>query len=349
MIGGEILAGAFQAEITSSNRFGADRFSVGATIGPDSYEDQAFWATQNDLYVDVQFSVDQGQTFISLIEGFTDQLFLDPIGGTVRLRGRDLSAGLIEARTQEAFANRTASEIATMFAQRHALTAAVAATSTPVGRYYGGSYAAGTLDQFTRSTTEWDLLAFLARCEGYDLRVRGTTLYFQPMADTNAAVVRIRPDDVSRMILGRALSLAGQVEVTVKSWNSQLQQSIVECVRGSIDSVDAAAQGGHSSAPPKFVIVRPNLTSDVALRLAQQQIEELCQHERTVELVMPGELTLMPGDPILLEGTGTQFDQAYYVDTIERVMQPRTGFSQFVSLRHTSPRSYVAGSPISES
>jgi phage protein D len=347
LAGGDILTGAFQAEVISTNRYGADRFSVGVALGPDPWADAAFWSSAENLHVEVQFSVDQGQTFISMIQGFADLVSLDAIGGSVRLRGRDLSAALIEARTQEAFANRTASEIAAIFAQRHGLTPAVVATSTLVGRYYGGSYATATLDQFTKSTTEWDLLAYLARCEQYDIFVQGTVLYFQPIADADVATLRIRPEDVSKITLNRALSLVGDVEVTVKSWNSQLQQTVIECVQGSMESSGAAAQSSESSSPSKYVLVRPNLTPDIASRLAKQQIAELCRHERTVHIVMPGELTMMPGSVILLDGTETAFDQAYYIDTVERVMQPRTGFTQSVILKNTSPRSYTSSSSAS--
>ena len=36
---------------------------------------------------------------------------------------------------------------------------------------------------------------------------------------------------------------------------------------------------------------------------------------------MPGELALSPRNMITLEGTGTDFDQTYYIDVIERRMQ----------------------------
>lgn len=310
-------------------------------LGTDTWANASFWASSDNIYLEVQFSVDDGQTFVSLAQGFADLVSLDVIGGSVAVQGRDLSSQLIEARTQEAFANRTASEIATKFAQRHSLTPAVVATSTPVGRYYGGSYATATLDQFTKSTTEWDLLTYLARCERYDLFVRGTTLYFQPIADPNSATLRIRPENAIKITLHRTLSLAGDVGVTVKSWNSQLQQSIMECVLGSLNSSGTAAQADQTSPAPQYVFVRPNLTPDIASRLALQHIAELCRHERTVRITMPGELTMMPGSVVLLEGTETAFDQPYYIDTIERMMQPRTGFTQSVVLKYTSPRTYA--------
>ena len=339
LVGGQVLTGVVQAEVRSCNHYAADSFKIVAALELDFWAGAKFWASESHLPVDVQFSLDRGCSFCSLIQGLVDVVSLNVIDGSVRLSGRDFSAGLIEARTQETFSNRTASEIAAVFAARHNLCPAVITTATPVGRYYGGSYAAATLDQFTQSTTEWDLLAYLARCERYDLSVRGSTLYFRPIADPNTPVTVIRPENLTNIMLRRNLPLARDVEVTIKSWNSQMQQGITERMVGSSCNSDVTDLETDTTSLQKYIFMRPNLTPDVALRLAQQQITELCRHERTVDLVMPGELTLSPGDVVLLDGTETEFDQTYYVELTERIMHPRRGFTQSVSLRSASPRS----------
>jgi len=77
------------------------------------------------------------------------------------------------------------------------------------------------------------------------------------------------------------------------------------------------------------------------LCLAQYQIAELSRHERIVECSMPGELSLTPRSTILFEGTGSAFDQVYYVDSIERVFAQRRGFVQHLRLISASPRTNV--------
>ena len=42
---------------------------------------------------------------------------------------------------------------------------------------------------------------------------------------------------------------------------------------------------------------------------------------------MPGELALTPRSMIALEGTGTEFDQAYYIDVIERRLRHDGGLT----------------------
>jgi hypothetical protein len=84
--------------------------------------------------------------------------------------------------------------------------------------------------------------------------------------------------------------------------------------------------------------MRPNLTPDKALAVAQQRLSELSRHERVIEFSMPGELALTPRSTIQLDGTGTDFDQAYYIDSIERTFRPQTGFIERVRASNSSPR-----------
>ncbi len=53
---------------------------------------------------------------------------------------------------------------------------------------------------------------------------------------------------------------------------------------------------------------------------------------------MPGELLLTPRSMIMLEGTGSDFDQAYFVDVIERRLHQTGGFTQHIRAKNTSPR-----------
>jgi phage protein D len=336
---GQVITGAIEAEVISNNYYAADRFSVTIALGVDPWAEAPFWASELEILVDVQFSLDAGASFTSLVQGAVDCVNIDSTLGLVHLDGRDLTAPLIEARTQETFANRTSSEIASLLAGRHGLTPNVTPTSTPVGRYYQSEHDSITLNQFSRVTTEWDLLVFLARQESFDLFVAGQALYFQPTAqDTNAAVT-LRPEDIIDLRLERSLTLARDIEVSVKSWNSRQNSAFVQRAR-------ASSLGGscRSTTPQRYVFVQPNLTPDDALKLAQRKLAELTRHERSIRIMMPGDLVLTPRSLITLEGTGTEFDQSYYVDAIERRLQQGSGLTQYVLARNTSPRSVATDS-----
>ena len=190
---GQIISGAMEAEVISNNYYAADRFRTSVALGIDPWAGASFWASEPDILMDVQFSLDGGASFVSLVQGVVDSVSIDPTLGLVRLDGRDLTSALIEARTQETFANRTSSEIASLLAQRHNLTPQVTSTTTPVGRYYQIEHDRITLNQFSRTTTEWDLLVYLARQEGFDVFVQGQTLCFQPDGARNRSCCFIAP------------------------------------------------------------------------------------------------------------------------------------------------------------
>lgn len=163
--------------------------------------------------------------------------------------------------------------------------------------------------------------------------VQGPSLYFQPAATGPDALTCLRVSDLIELRLMRSLTLARDIEVLVKSWNSNHNRAFVQQAR--------AACGTAASVLPvqRYVFVRPNLSSSDALRLAQLKVAELTRHERIVELTMPGELTLTPRCMIALQGTGSDFDQAYYVDVIERRLCFNYGFMQRIRACNTSPRS----------
>jgi phage protein D len=337
---GQVVACAIAAEVLSNNYYAADRFSATVGLRLDRRIDASFWASEVDILLEVRISLDGGSSYTSLIQGEVDNVAIDSTLGLVHLDGRDFTASLIEARTQETFANRTASEIASILAKRHDLTSYVSVTSTPVGRYYQSEHDRITLDQFSRATTEWDLLVFLAQHEGFDVFVAGQSLYFQPTTLAGHLAVSLRPEDVTDLRLERSLTLARDIEVVVKSWNSRQNSAFVQRARASC----LGGGSGGSDTAQYYVVVQPNLIPDDALKLAQRKLAELTRHERTVRIAMPGELALSPRSMISLGGTGTDFDQTYYIDVIERRFQPGGGFTQTILATNTSPRTVTPAS-----
>lgn len=321
---GNALTGAIEAEVTTNTHYAADRFHARLALDADPGS-ASFWAGAGEVLVDIRFSLGFG-TGQSMILGAVDRVEIDPIQHLVRIDGRDLTARLIESRTQESFSNRTASEIATILAGRHGLTPIVTATTTQVGRYYQDQHDRITLDQFSRAMTEWDLLVWLAGQEGFQVFVRGRSLYFQPAAQM-PRVYPIAVGDALELRLERALTLARDIEVVVKSWNSRQQNAFTQTARG--------ATGGNSrGTAQKVVLVRPNLSPDQALKLAQSTLADLTRHRMVLGLSMPGELSLAPGDALALSGTAGGFDQTYFVDSIHRRLSVQHGFTQHVRARN---------------
>ena len=321
LVNGVPLTGATEALVSSTAFFSADRFRVQAALSGDAF----VWAAETQLLVDVQMALSPLGPFVSLVLGYADLTSIDPIAGTLVLEGRDLSAQLIEARTQETFANRTSSEIATILAGRRGLVANVQATTTTVGRYWELEHDSLTLNAAGKATTEWDLLVSLAKREGFDLWISGTTLNFLP-PDLAAAPVALPMTSVESLRLERALTFAGDILVAVKSWHSRAGSVTVQTAQTS--------RGGASSR--EYVYVVPNLMPQAAQTYAQNVLTELTQHELVASIEMPGELVLTPRTMILLQGTNTIFDTALRVDQIERRLHATRGFSQRLRARAAS-------------
>ena len=322
------LASAIEASVLSAGGFSADFFRVRAALMGDA----AAWAASTAVAIDVQIAPGPLGGFVSLVQGNTDAIAIDPIAGELRLEGRSYAAQLIETRIQEIFANRTASEIATILAARHALTPDVQPTATPVGRYWELEHDSVSLDAGARVSTEWDLLATLAGWEGFALWVSGTTLHFRPappslplpVLSTTATPAGL--PDFAALRLERALSFAGDIVVMVKSWHSRM----------GAGTVQTASTNRGAAATQTYVYVVPNLTPEAALQLAQMRLAELCSHELLLQAELPGEVALLPRGQFQLVGTGTLFDCVWQIDEVERRISLREGFREFLRARASS-------------
>ena len=317
---GQILPDVLEADILDNAHFVAGRFSLRFAL--DAYSAANLVRPGN--VIDIQMSLGGEPT--SLIQGEADKISIDVIGKTAIIEGRDLTGRLIDSKTQETFSNQTASEIAETLATRHGLTSNVQATNTLAGRYYSNEHDRITLAQFSRSTTEWDLLSFLAAREGFDVFVSGTTLNFIPQPTISFGYA-LCPSMCISLRLEHSLTLARDLEVAVKSWNTRQQTAFTETAHSSSQS----SRGGQ---PLRIVVVRPNLAPNDALQLAQRILADLSAHERVVSAELPGELLLTTRSIVTLSGTDTDFDQSYYVSELDRHFTSDSGYSQTITLKN---------------
>jgi phage protein D len=344
MYNGQPLAGVKSATITNNNYYQCDYFSATLAVnaGPAGWYD-----VDPPMVLEIKLSLD-GTSWTSLIVGEVDSQKIDLLNGTIVLEGRDLSSRLIETKTQQAYLNQTSSEVAATLAANHGMQTNIAQTTTLVGRYYQQDHSNITLDQFHKTTTEWDLLTYLARQEGFDVYMTGNTLNFQPSVPPNSNPFVLNwtpPTPVARLNainlrMERSLTMAKDIVVQVKSWNSRQARSFIKTARavGGKSSSASSSANGKASTAQTYVIVRPNLTEDQAQQLATRTAIAQTLHERILSVDMPGELTLTPRNMVALQGTGTSFDQSYFVASIDRHIAFDSGFTQSLRLKNSSPR-----------
>lgn len=311
---GVLLPGVLEADIAANNHLAADRFRLrlaAAAVPAAALADPA-------LRLDIQVSLGAG--WVRLLLGRPDSLHLDPVGGTLAIEGRDLAALLIEAPLGETFVNRTASEIATILAARHGLQPQVAVTEATVGRADASGRGQLALTQFARCTTEWDLLATLARAEGYDLFVAGDALHFEPPSTTSPIPLAVV--DCTSISLSHSLGLSRRTEVEIRSWTPG---------QARFARQTAQAGAGPESAT-RHALIRPGLSSADAGRLAARTLADLTRHARTANLAMPGDFVLTPRSRIALQGAGPGFDGLWRVAQLDRSLDIDRGYTQRLRL-----------------
>lgn len=343
------LVGAVSASVTSNNYYACDHFRLEFAMNAGA---PRWWDVNPPLIVDVRVSIDGGGSWVSLIVGEVDDIDVCWQTGTVEMEGRDLSARFIESKTQQAFPNNTSSEIVKILAARHPEITSTNITPTKplVGRFYQQDHTNINLDEFCRTSTEWDLITYLARQEGFDAYMTGTTFNFVPSQPENAnpfvinwtppgPIPRLNATDIRAK---RSLTIAKDIEVQVRSWNSRQERAFTKTARAIGGKAANATGQSHSGKTQnntqRYVRVVPNLTEDQAQQLATKIAREATQHERVVNIAMPGELMLTPRNMVKVQGTSTSFDQTYYIASIDRSISHDEGFRQSLRLKNSSPR-----------
>jgi phage protein D len=311
---GTALPGVLAATVSSNNHLASDRFSVrlaaaGGGLGAADLVGVRF---------DIQVGLDGGWS--SLVVGEGDSVGFDPLRGVVDIEGRDLSALLIDSKVDETFANQTSSEIAATLAARHGLGISSTPTTTLVGRYYQSEHDSLAMGTFSKATSEWELLSYLAVQEGFDLYMAGKVLHFETSGPSSP--IKLTPEDCISMHLEHQMGMERAIEVTVRSWDQRGARAVVQTVKG-----------GGGGRVWKQSVVRPNLPPDDALRLAERILADLLRHLRTMSLTMPGDVELAPRVIVALDGTNTEWDGHYSVSEINRVLDVQNGYTQQVSLQ----------------
>ena len=340
LLAGAIIPGLVSMEVDSNSHYQADTWRATMALNAIGGHTMDWWGSDSitGQTFTLQARLLPSDPWKTLIVGEADKVELDVVNGGVSLSGRDLTGRLIDAKTQKAYKNQTASQVITALAQERGLNPVVTATTTLVSRYYQQDHDRVTQDQFSRVSTEWDLAKYLAQQEGFDLFVDGQDLHFQPQPAVKPDPFVVTWDAAARssnvldIKLERSLTLAKDVLVVVRSWNSRQGRAFTRMSgKGGANSV-------QSGKAQRYTYTFPNLSEDAAQKKADDLRAEISQHERNAVLTLPVELVLTPRGMVSLQGFGTSWDQPYYVASISRAFN-EDGTQETVNLKNVSPES----------
>lgn len=323
---------------TDENEFNQpDTFDViFALSGLPESRDANWWATQEEVEVELFAGFPADPTsyseadLTSIFKGKADDIDIDWGRMVVTVSGRDRTADLMDAKTSERDTNSTSSDIVSKIASRRGLTPVVTSTSTKVGKFY-------QLDNvgMTEERTEWDLITWLARQEGFVTFVRGSELHFGPRSDAgqDPYLVKVEaPGDgrgywrssAGAVAVRRTLMAARGVKVEVRTWNSKRKKAFTK-----------TASRGKAEQVYRYTI--PNLTPEQAQERADKLLEEISRHALTLSISGPADADLRVDDVISLEGTGTACDQVYFPQSISRTMSSDGGYEWDITAKNKAP------------
>lgn len=259
----------------------------------------------------------------SVFVGQVDVVTLDWVERTITIDGRDKTGDLMDAKVSAKYVNLTASQIAEKIGAKYGLQVDATPTTTKAGRYYQIDHV-----DLQDERTEWDLLTSLAGHEGFVVYVSGRTLHFKerPGLDTTptflisrneASATATESGNYEILRTERTLTVAGDISVKVRSWNAKQKKSFTK----------TASRGGRGGGKARrFEYTIPGLTADQAQKRADSILADLSRHAMRLSYEGPGRETLRISDIILLQGTGTDFDQPYYPERITRTISKDGGF-----------------------
>lgn len=354
-VNGEVMPGWIGWEVDNNAFYQADTFRCSFALSKMPPErGAAWWSALQEMNVEILagFPADAenftAAELSSLIYGRVDDVTFNPTAGTIEVSGRDLTSEFIDAKTTEKFQNLTGSEIATQLAKRHGLTPVVTETDTKAGTYYEIDHA-----RMSDQRSEWDLLTWLAHEEQFMVFVQGKALHFvpKPDPDDDPYVLKWDPPTAERgppifngksLIFSRNLTLAKDVIVKVRSWNSKSKQAFTKTAQATHDKstvLIGAAQPTGDAQTYSYTI--PGLTPEQALQRAQALLREISAQEVKLTATLPADNLLRLTNVIQVTGTGTAFDQIYYPDSIIRQMGLSEGYSMTINAKNHSPESVV--------
>jgi hypothetical protein len=278
-------------EVDQTNFYMASTFRMSIPIGTLPKElNLSYFSSTPAILVEIYagfpsnpLTVNEGELTKLLVAQVDDVKIPMPLT-VIQLSGRDLTAKFIDNKTTEKFQNHTSSQIVKILAARRGMTADVTDTHTIVGKYY-------QIDHVSLSdeTTEWDLLTFLAKEEGFNVYVEDQTLHFHPLPkETDKPyVLKYSIDQLGRHTsnvisgdLSRNLTIAKDVIVKVRSWNMKRKKGFTVTVKATHNKNTVLAGAAQPIGDAQVFTYRfANLSKQQALDKAQKLLKKISSHE----------------------------------------------------------------------
>lgn len=363
-VGGQRIAKAVISFSVNNNRYRqSDTFEVEFSLTRLEAEGIGLdWWLENDqipieVFAGFPSNPNEMDSLQSLIFGYVDDVSSDIGTNTLRITGRDLTSLLIDTRGEFGELNKSSSQMVEDIAAKHGLDAVVTATDTPVQTIQNADPTF-----ISDQNSQWDVIGKLADIDGFDVYIKGKTLYYQPANPSgtyNVAYVKgdsfngIQSGNFTSVRIHHRKPLTGTTKVQVLSWDKGKAATIVAVASATVTGGGSAATSKISSShagpgtrsvkanaanETVYTITRPGLSMGDAQALADNILKNAILHERELEIELPGDTELDCHTMMLvLSGTQSAADQSYFIDSVERSMGQSEGFKMRVKCKNHSP------------
>lgn len=289
-----------------------------------------FWSDTDVIKVEV--TVLTGENANTIFWGAVDKVKCNWQSHTIDVSGRDESKKPVEKKSTESWKNKTADEIVKEVSGRHGL----GALTDPAD--FAGKVWADDHVRITDQHSDWTLFHKMANREGKVVYAQDGNVYFKDLDEGNEGSIDIvyvpmtpashAAGNYVTLDCERNLQLAKKTKVKVRSWHTKKKEKVEH---------EEELPGSTEDGENEYVYRYDGLTRPQAEKIAKKRLRENTRHERTITVNCPGNPNARPRMMANLTGTGTAFDQSYYIDRVTHDVGEQ-GYRMTLTSKNTSKK-----------
>jgi hypothetical protein len=342
--GGDMFPTPLKAVVKHNRWFQANTFEAVIGLYGSPY-DLEWWGSMDrvtDFPMEIEFGVGDpangfdGMTWQQMMAGVVDKIVVDTTKGTVTCHGRDNVSLLIDKYTLNAFPDWTVKQICDKLISDVGLVPDVeggdtGAFASELYRRDAKSITSG--GQFNHLMSYWDIICLLALRANCFVYLDLDTLHVRPddfdpgiwevtmdPPDDKPPVVILNPSNTTKIVFERDLNIARNTSVIVRSWDAQGKGAYIGTDKQSKDKGLKSHTIQHIQAG-----IQSNEDAD---NRAEVIYNEAIRHEKKIHWSEPGDLLLTVLQRVSVVPSGaTEWNQLYYLESIDRTMDWKTGFT----------------------
>ena len=341
-------------EVKQNGYYNADRVRASVPLWGNGLLDDEAWNILGADGSDVSVQVYSGQADVTgavtwasspLFDGLLLDKDVSYDQGTVEIDCIDYTQKLINYKLYQAYANQSGEEVINSLVGQVGMTAQVdSSASGLLGEMYSRDHMKVHNGQFTKQTTAWDLITYIAKTAGCVAFVKGKVLYVQPNQPNQGQAWQIRwskpttingvtiyPSawNVKTLRLKHNLLAAKDITVTATGFHSKHGKSYTASARSG-----PVKNGGNANQSQYVIGPYPNCTTDQLQQLANAAYRDLTIHEYTLETSAQADFTVSPYRTITVANATGTLAQTFWVNEISFMVHQNQGASMSIRAKN---------------